>query len=448
MAQRSPAMLAFAVCLGIATASVTARAQLTQSSDSAWTLGSWRQAWDVLRRHQPQLDAQKAAVASAQAAVNVALASLLPQIQASAGADYSLVRPAYGEDLTLAQHQFFASSSLIPRAAASVELRLSLSALSAVESAELGLAASRAERVTLTNRLRRQLAAAVWTVVAAQRMEERAGAGVQAAAERLQLVRRLRVLGRATLLDELRFANDQHDADAAHTEARRALQTAQSGLGAALGLGQPAQLSSDFDAHGLRDGDDCSELTQLSQRSELKAARLRVQEANSAATAAANRVLPELRVRSDYAAMYRPSSAVTFDGERQVLHGWTATVELAWRAWDGGLRAAELRQRRADTAAKRAFVTLESRRVTRQAALAAELVTLATESLRIAQERYDTTRTSDELARRAYELGNASALETVDTASRLRRVSIELALRDVELLDASAAQRMWWTQCQ
>jgi outer membrane protein TolC len=74
-------------------------------------------------------------------------------------------------------------------------------------------------------------------------------------------------------------------------------------------------------------------------------------------------------------------------------------------------------------------------------------VKLGDERLQLAHETLDTARLTDELARKAFELGKSTALEVVDAASKLRSAELEVEVRTVELSLVRLRRRLLSSHC-
>lgn len=413
-------------------------------------LRSWEQAKQLMLGHEPQWQTQRAALARANAGLQRALAQLLPQIEASLGTDYSPVRVAFASVQQAAVHQFFAESSLIPRGSAALSLTFSLSRLATHEAAEHALDAQTHALAGTRQRLLATLGASVLAVLSAERVVARQQAGCDAAADRLQMTRRLVELGRGTELDVQRFVQDLSDARSQLVGAQEALAEARDSLGVALGLREAVAVASDFDVSTLLTprGAGCKPLPSLSERSDRRAAQAQLAQARASARAAELAFLPEIRVQSQYLASYAPTSAVTFSGRRGLLHNWSVSANLRWTVYDGGTRAAALGDARAAARSAAAQQQATAIATTRESRAAKRLVSVATANVEISRQGTEAARTVDRLARRAMELGHASALEVLDAARRLRQSETTLAVREVELAAARLRALMAGASCR
>lgn len=408
------------------------------------SLASWREARRLLAAHQPSLQSQLAAVKGAKAGVQAALSRMLPRLEVGVGADYSLVRPSAElvgggddgapDDLVLV-HEFFDGRSLVPNANATFSITFSLANLAGYDAADAGVAAEQRALTATRHGLIGGLAASVLGVLGAERVAASYRAGLEAAQQRMRLTERLRDLGRATELDVARYAQDLGEAEANLVASNESLSQAREALGNALGLGEPVAVPDGFELLSVLSQQDsgCTALSQLDARADLTAARARKTQAELSVRAAEFAYLPELRLVSQYTANYAPTTAITFDGERGLLHNWNATANLVWTAFDGGLRASEVT--RSEAAVR---VATAEQRATRIAAetewrRTARLVAVAQAHTEIAQRNLAAARSLDALSRKAQELGTASAIEVVDAARRLRQSEAALAVRDVEL---------------
>jgi outer membrane protein TolC len=400
---------------------------------------TWDEAKRLMERHQPALDRSMAAVTQAEAAVGRALAQLLPQLQGNVGAEYNTGRATSFTSF---------AGDLVPGASVALAAGWSVANLRMVQSSRSGLRAERQELAATRHALLGTLSSTLLGVVAAQRVADRNRAGLAAALERLHMTERLVELGRATALDLARFTQDLYEVQGAVVSGDEALWQAREALGSAFGLGEPVSVAPGFEPSAfLRDAraSGCEPLSALSERAQLRAAQGRERRAEAALSATRSAYLPELQLSTSYSAIHAPLAPET---DAEWIQNVGVTASLAWTVFDGGQRRAnmraahaELTQAQAEHRARGIAAQTEYRRAQR-------LVIVARTNLEIATHNLDAAQRADALSRKAFELGNASALEGVDAAKRLRTAEITLALRGIELAGAQIRAHMALAQCR
>ena len=413
------------------------------------TLQSWTEAKRLLRAHHPTLQQQQAALTRADAQVTQAISRMLPHLDVGVGTDYSLVRPTFVAYDRPAEHQFFDERSLVPNGNAALTLTFSLAALRSIASAERGVDAEKLTLAATQHALVGTLAATVLGVLGAERVAMRNQAGLAAAAERMRLTERLVALGRATALDAWRFAQDLGEARTRVVSANEALSEAREALGQALGLPEAVRLATSFDVSRLLTAQDagCQRVARLADRADMRAADARIEQAERATSAAELAYLPEIRLGSQYVGTFAPTSAITYEGQRGLLHNWSATANLVWSLLDGGARAGGVRTAEADLHAARSEQTATQIAAHFEQRKAERLVQVARANLTIAEQNLTAARHVDALSHKALELGHASALEVIDAARNLRAVEIAHAVSEVDLLAATLRQQLVLAIC-
>jgi outer membrane protein TolC len=424
---------------------------LASSASAQTTLHSWNEARQLLLEHQPSLRQQRAELARAQAGVEQAWSRVLPRMEVAIAAEYSAVRPFLVASDQPARHQLFDARSFVPSANASIAITFSLSALAALDGAEIGVSAERETLGATQHQLIGTLAANVLHALAAQRVAARNRAGLEAAQERMRLTERLVALGKATSLDALRLDRDLSEAQSEVVNSDELLAQARDTLGGALGLRGAASVADEFDPLALSSpaASGCTPLARLDERPDMRAGRERTRQAAAATRAANLAYWPELRLATGYSGSYEdPAAAFVLDRPRDVLHTWNATASLSWTIFDGGLRAADTANAEAERIASRAGLDAAAIASTTEYRAAQRLISVARANLDISQHSLEAARSIDRLSRKALELGSASALEVVDAAKGLRANEITFAVREVELLAAQVRAHMASSVCR
>jgi outer membrane protein TolC len=173
----------------------------------------------------------------------------------------------------------------------------------------------------------------------------------------------------------------------------------------------------------------CTPLKALSERADLQAARANVESARDSRRQATAGYLPTLGLSSGLNAF------TTEPGPGRVAT-WSIAAVLSVPLFEGGLREGLVRERAgieqqaAETLERtRRDVEVEVVRARRSVEVAESLVKTAAESLELAAR-------TDQLTRRAFEVGRGSSLELVQSGASLRQAELLLALREFELVQA------------
>lgn len=410
------------------------------------TLHSWSEATQLMDAHQPELIQQRAAITRAKASVEQALARLLPRLELGVGVDFSPIYRRTGTSDRAAEHVMFDGRSVIPNANASLSVTFSIADYVLLDSAHSGVDAERVDLAATRHALIGSLASTVLGVLAAERVAARNLAGLEAAEQRMRLTERLVALGRATSLDALRFSQDLSEAQNAVISANETLSQVREDLGQALGLAEPIAVTPELDIGFAAVG--CRPLARLEDRSDRRAAHERAEQAALSSRAADLAYLPELRVVSQYEASYGGFGLRNpYEAPREVDHRWTASANLVWTVYEGGVRSADELRARAETADARAAEDVAANASVTEYRRAKRLVAVTRASLDIAEQSLEAARQADSLSRKALELGSASALEVVDAARRLRAVESALATREVDWLAAKIRAQLSLADC-
>ena len=403
-------------------------------------VNNWQEARALLRKHHPQLEQAKAQLLSAQAETDRALATLLPQIGVSGGASYVPIRAdVIGENN---RNWLLDGNAFIRENLSLADAQRYGSSRTARDAEALRLAATRHDLVE-------GLGVALLQALAGERVTKQYQAGLDAAQTRFDVSQRLLELGRATPLDTIRFEQDLFEAQRALVNAQESRRQAREGLGLALGLPTATQVPEDFELNALlttAPDSGCRALSAPQERADARAAATAVESAEEAATASRLAYLPELLLSVNYD--HRVDTGLSGPAERLRLSNLIVGATLSWTIWDGGIRgaamdAADAEVRRAQGAerAVRNNLAILGRRSARAVTVAQQNLDIATQALRSAHK-------ADDLSRRAFELGKATALEGVDAARNLRSAQINATLRETDLLIALLRARLFHSQCR
>jgi outer membrane protein TolC len=406
------------------------------------SMASWQDARQLVVNASIDLRQAQANVARAEALGQQALAVLLPNVRMTAAAAYDLHNPDTPPGVPPVVDGRAATA---PVATVSLTASQRLIDLGSWRGRAAATAQQRASTWTLLDvrrRVQQGLARALVTVVAAERVAELNRVGLRQALERAALSQRTFELGRATELDVVRARQDVAVARSALISGDEQLRSAREALGLALGIDDQVGVTSTFRLDGFLDElrAQCRALGGEERRADEEAAEAAVRAARLRTEQARASTLPTLDLSSNL-------FALTTDPGPGRLASWSITAVLSVPLWEGGLRAAQIRERVAVERDAQAIAE-EVRRVThyevvrarRAQAVAEQLVTVAVEARDLA-ERLDT------MTRRSFEIGRATSLELVQSAVALRQAELTLALRQFEWTQARLDAHLTEARC-
>ncbi|WNG58322.1 TolC family protein [Archangium gephyra] len=411
---------------------------LTPAQPASKQVGNWEEALGLVRERSTDLRTAEANVQRAEGRWRQALATLLPNGRVSAGVAMDLLNPGLAVGITgipiAAQTGASSLRPTVPLASGSVSLTQSVvdigawRGLSSASAAEDG---AQANLQDVQRRLTLGLSRALVATVAAERAAEINRVGLRRALERAALAQRSLELGAGTQLDVVRVRQDVEVARQSLISGDEQLRRAREALGLSLGLPQEVGVNPSFQLQGLVEQTraTCTPLKALGDRPDLEAARAQVDSARESTRQASAGYLPTLGINSNI-------NAFTTDPGPGRVATWSIAAVLSVPIWEGGGRAgivrerAGLEQQAAETLERtRRDVEVEVARARRSVEVAESLVKTATESRELSAK-------TDQLTRRAFEVGRGSSLELVQSGAALRQAELALALREFELVQA------------
>jgi outer membrane protein TolC len=116
--------------------------------------------------------------------------------------------------------------------------------------------------------------------------------------------------------------------------------------------------------------------------------------------------------------------------------------------WEGGARDGLMRERAAAVAQAEVGVESARRASTLEARHAQRVRTSAEAVLTAAREARDLAREQDRLTRRSYEIGRATSLDLVVSAAALRSTELNVALRELEWVQAGLDLFLSTAECK
>ncbi|MCY1077841.1 TolC family protein [Archangium lansingense] len=400
-------------------------------------VGTWEEALGLVRERSTDLRIAESNVTRAEGRWRQALATLLPNGRLSAGIATDLLNPDVPVGLSGSPLFVQTGGELrptVPLVSGSVSLSQSVVDVSAwrgLSSASSAEDSAKANLQDVQRRLTLGLARTLVATVAAERAAEINRVGLRRALERAALAQRSLELGAGNQLDVVRVRQDVEIARQSLISGDEQLRRAREALGLALGLPQQVGVSTSFQLQGLVEQTQsaCTPLKALSERPDLEAARTQVESARESKRQASAGYLPTLGINSNL-------NAFTTDPGPARVATWSIAAVLSVPIWEGGGRAgivrerAGLEQQAAETLERtRRDVEVEVARARRSVEVAESLVKTAAESRELSAK-------TDQLTRRAFEVGRGSSLELVQSGAALRQAELALALREFELVQA------------
>jgi outer membrane protein TolC len=404
------------------------------------TIASWDEALGLIRAQSPDYLSSTEAVTRASAQREIALAAVLPTVNAQGGYTHQFLDPIHA---TLAGFQPGATMpTQFPIVAPPADVltvggTVSWSVVNPRGIYGVGTAdrAIDAARLTFEDR-RRQIASsavdAMLATLAAARVAELNRVGLRASLDRLKLTRARLQYGQGTELDVDRAMQDVASSRSAIISGDESLQRAREALGLALGSRVPlappegADLAS-FEAAVAR---TCRLNDDIERRPDVAAARSRVEIAQRAVTDAELMFAPSLGVSSTVQYSNHPVLAPNST--------WSFGALLSVPLYDGGVRYGALRDSRA--ALEQARQSLVSTRLDAvvASARARRNVGVLEHSRDVAREQRDLAARIDGRTRDGYAHGLGTSLDLVISAQALRQAEIDLAILEFQVDDARA----------
>lgn len=408
----------------------------------AWAEGprqleSWDEAVSLFSSRSTDLKVAAQEIVRASARRRSALGALLPQLNGSALASFSLLPPPPGDSSTAAlfgaaPYQTF---GLVAQLAV-IDVRAWNALATAIESENVAkLSNADAQRLLLVN-----LAQALMTVVAAEKLAELNATGVADAQARLDLAEKSEKAGVTTSVDVARLRQDFALAKAQVVSADEAVRQAREALGVALGLDEPVGVSPSFQLDGLaaQVPARCRAVADLEARPDVRAAK--------AAVGLAHRGV------LDVGAQFIPSVGVRMNAQAFVIAGsafpiWNIQAVLTVPIWDGGARYGALRDANAVEAQAEARKDAALRNARVELQRAQRGIEVATQSRELAKVAFEQAELTDSLIKKSWENGFGTSLELVTAASALRTQRLQLALKDYDVLRARVVALFALSEC-
>jgi outer membrane protein TolC len=408
------------------------------------TIASWDEALSMIRAQSPDYRSSAEAVTRASAQREIALAAVLPIVQAQGNYTHQLLPPLRATLAGLTGNPTATPPPLVAfpvvapaQDVVTVSGTASWNAINPRGIYGIGTANRAVEAARLTfEEQRRQIATAavdaMLATLAAVRVAELNRVGLRASLERLALTRARLQYGQGTELDVDRASQDVAASRSAIITGDESLVRAREALGVALGSRVPlappegVDLAS-FEAAVAR---TCRLNEDLERRPDVAAARTRVDIAERAVHDAELMFAPSLVLSStaqySNAPVLAPNTA------------WSVGALVNVPLYDGGVRYGALHDSRAALEqARQALVSTRLEAVV-ASARARRAVGVLEHSRDVAREQRDLAARIDARTRDGYAHGLGTSLDLVVSAQALRQADIDLAILEFQVDDARA----------
>lgn len=369
----------------------------------------------------------------------VALAGVLPSLNGSALASFSLLSPPPGADPSTAALFGAAPYQTLTLVAqlSVIDLR-SWNAIAAANDAERAakLSVDDARRLLLLN-----LAQALLSEVTAERLAELSRSALSDSIERLSLADRANRAGASTEIDLGRLRQDLEQSRAAVVTADETLRQSRESLGLALGLEEPVAVSPAFQLDGLAAqllAKECRAVTGLEKRADQLAASARIEVAHRGVLDAKAQFIPTVGVRSTASAFVISGTAIPI---------WNLQAVLTVPIWDGGARYGALRDAEAQERQAEARQVAARRQGQVDVERARRGVEVAQRSRELAAAALEHATRTETLTRKAFDAGLGTSLELVTAATSLRAQQLNVALKDYDVLRARVVALFSLAEC-
>lgn len=407
-------------------------------------LASWHEALSVLRTQSPELLTAGDQVERARGQARVALAAVLPTVNATGSYTYQLLAltPAAATTAT------GMPASVLPRGAISGSITLAQPVVVPRAFYGLGTAARNVQVAQAAQADKRRTVAmtvadAMLATLAAERVAALNRNGLRAALERGALTRVRQQLGTGTLLDVERAEQDVLSARTQVVTGDEALRRSREALGMALGgniaTAAPGDLSlSEFERAV---SDVCRSNAGVESRPEVAAARLRLSVAQRLVNDIWLQFAPTLTLQSQLSAADRP----LYYGYPNTL--WNLQAVLAVPLWDGGARYGARRDARAQV--DQAAQALAQARIAAYFDIAQRdrAVSVTATARDFAQAQRDLASSIDVRTRDAYAKGLGTSLDLVTSGAALRQSDLNLAVLQLQAAQARVDAVLSQAEC-
>jgi outer membrane protein TolC len=419
-------------------------AMLTPPTPPRRVIQSWDDAFKLLGSRSTDLRISYDEVRKAEAQSRVALAQVLPTLSAEGTASHTLYSSSDSN-----------TSGLGSPGRNSLEGRLTLSmplvdarAWHAIGTAHVSEQAARLSHDDLQRTTAANVASTIVSTVTAERVAELNRVGLRNALERLQLTVAKEATGTATGLDIVRAKQDVAQARGSVVGGDEALRQSREALGLALGLSEPVGVAPSIDLKSLQQSalHSCRAIGDQEQRSDIIAARKRLEVAKRNVTEVDLQYLPTLSAQSTLSSTATDATTAT-GATSPPRTTWNISATLSIPIWDGGARYGQRRSAAAEEDQTAQELESLRRGVTIELLQARRAVEVAEQSRTVALESRDLAADVDRLTLSGYRTGKGTSLDVVVAASALRQAEINLALQEFSVVRSRIAELLALATC-
>jgi len=417
---------------------------LVPAPAAARNVASWQDALALIRDRSTEIEIAHGAVTRALAARRVALAALLPTINASTTATYNLVTNTGLTFIGITPIQTkIPTESYVNGLGQLVQPIIAPRAIYALGTAQANVAAADLSLADTKRNVTLNAANALVSVVTAERVAELNRAGLKSALERLDISTRRQSGGAATGLDVVRAQQDVEAARATLVTGDEQLRQARETLGLALGIPGQIGVSPSFGAQSLEDGTHalCKPAQSLEERTDIAVAREQLVVAKRSIVDAWLQFSPYLTAQSTVA-------TTTINTGAAPNTTWNLQAILSIPIWDGGARYGALRDAHGQVEQAEGNLERTRRVAIVQVAQANRGIEVAQQALEVATRGRDLAVEVDRLVRKGFAEGSGTSLELVTAAAALRQAEINLALKEFDLLRARITADLAVANCE
>jgi outer membrane protein TolC len=403
-------------------------------------IASWDDALSLIRAQSPDYVSSAQSVTRAEAQKRIALAAILPMLNAQAGYVHQFNYETVGlaavsrGAITAANPVGVVSASIVTPAPDAVNLSgtVTWAALNPRAIYAVGTADENIDVTKLSFDDRRRLIAtsvvdAMLATLAAEHVAELNRVGLRAALERQTLTQARFTFGQGTALDVDRATQDVEAARALIISGDESLREAREALGLQLGsnVAMAAPGSLDLEAFETAVAHTCHVNDDIERRPDVRAAAARVRLAERGVRDAELLFSPYIDVSSQLAYSTAPILAPDWT--------WSLGATLSVPIFDGGARYGALRDARAalEQARQSLIGTRLSAIVGSEQALRS--VSVLSDSRDVAKTQRDLADRIDQRTRDGYAHGLGTSLDLVTSAQALRQAEINLALLEFQV---------------
>ncbi|HEX3772079.1 MAG TPA: TolC family protein [Polyangiaceae bacterium] len=411
-------------------------------------LKSWRDAVDLLRSRSTDLRQAVDQVLQAEAQTRIALAQYLPLINGQGSYSHQIItNPSANGGISLGTNGLV-TSNRVPNPNSfngSIQVTQDIINLPEFDQISVDELSEDAARLSVDDEKRTlalSVANQIVAVVTAERDAEINRVGLRVALEQAEITNRKAALGAANGLDVVRAKQNVANARASLVTGDETLRETRESLGLALGVPEETGVSPDVDVSGLalEAASSCKVVTSVDERSDVAAARVRLDVAKRTLRNIWYTFLPTVTASSSLQAA-SPASI----GLPNPL--WSISGVLQVPIWDGGTRYGNLRNARAAEDIAAAQLESARRQAIVQVEQAQRQLVVNEESARVAKEQRDLAAQNDQMTQLAYATGQGTSLELVTASEAHRQAELSYALAEFNVVKARLLAQLALATC-